>query len=214
MPSSHFSITYPAFLQRLRWKENSDEYSFIPSAKGKCSHCDPYEHSRLTVLLSIGHKHLITLQWLSKSVLVSRANSAVTAYAQPIPTVRETHQVVPLIPCSHLQLDVLWLWSACRDKQEITEPWQVNCAQSCVFKLRPPQNCCALIGGNASHSKGAFNVLLIFPELFNAEDIEFLPVDVGQQPVGLPDRVSIWSSAAVSHQVNTITWQWAQNTHL
>lgn len=67
---------------------------------------------------------------------------------------------------------------------------------------------------NVPNTRDALNILLIFPELFDAEYIEFLPVDVGQEPVGLPHGVAIRSSAAVPHQVNTVTWQWAQNIHL
>lgn len=51
----------------------------------------------------MGHMHLIMLQWLSKSVITSWANSAVSVYSQPIPTVRKVHQLISLIPCLNLQ---------------------------------------------------------------------------------------------------------------
>lgn len=49
------------------------------------------------------------------------------------------------------------------------------------------------------------NILLIFPELLDAEDVEFLPVDVGQEPVRLPHGVSVGGPAAVAHQVHAVT---------
>lgn len=54
------------------------------------------------------------------------------------------------------------------------------------------------------------NILLIFPELLDAEDVEFLPVDVGQEAVRLPHGVSVWGPAAVAHQVHAVTWSQAQ----
>lgn len=157
--------------------------------------------------------HLIMLQWLSKSVIVSWANSAVSVYSQPIPTVRKVHQLVSLIPCLNLQ-PYMFLLCSCGAQAETSGKSSSLCNWT-VFSpafLSCDKTSTKLLFWqvgiwNVSNSKDALNVLLIFPEFFNAENIEFLPVDVGQQPIRLPDRVSIWSSTAVSHQVNTITWQ-------
>lgn len=64
----------------------------------------------------------------------------------------------------------------------------------------------------SQNSEDALHILLVFPEFLDAEDVELVPVDVGQQPVRLPHRVPVGGPAAVSHQVHTVTWPGAQNT--
>lgn len=48
------------------------------------------------------------------------------------------------------------------------------------------------------------NLLFIFPEFLDSEDVQFVSVYVGQETVGLSDRLSLRCAPAVSHQVDTV----------
>lgn len=67
---------------------------------------------------------------------------------------------------------------------------------------------------DVSVSRALLHILVIFPEFLDAEDVELVAVDVGQQPVRLPHRVPVGGPAAVPHQVHTVTCPGAQRTHL
>lgn len=55
------------------------------------------------------------------------------------------------------------------------------------------------------------DLLFILPEFLNAEDVEFVSVDVRQETVGLSDQLALRRASAVSHQIHTITC--AQHRH-
>lgn len=56
-----------------------------------------------------------------------------------------------------------------------------------------------------THILQTVNLLFVLPELLNPEDVEFVPVDVRQEPVRLSERRALGCAPAVSHQINTIT---------
>lgn len=80
-----------------------------------------------------------------------------------------------------LQVFTVRLWSTSRGKWEIMRPLYrtVFSPAFLSYDKTSPELLCF----DRQNSKDALNILLIFPELFNAENIEFLPVDVGQQPI-------------------------------
>lgn len=49
------------------------------------------------------------------------------------------------------------------------------------------------------------NLLFVLPELLDAEDVQFVPIDVRQEAIGLPQRLAFRSASAVSHQIHTVT---------
>lgn len=49
------------------------------------------------------------------------------------------------------------------------------------------------------------NLLFILPEFLDAEDVEFVSVDVRQETVGLSERLALRCASAVSHQIDTVT---------
>lgn len=51
------------------------------------------------------------------------------------------------------------------------------------------------------------HILFILPKLLDAEDVQFLSVNVRQQSVGLTDRVAIRGAPTVPHQVHAVTWE-------
>ena len=50
------------------------------------------------------------------------------------------------------------------------------------------------------------SLLFALPEFLDAEDVQLVPVDMGQEAVGLPDWLAFWGASAVPHQVHTVTW--------
>ena len=48
-----------------------------------------------------------------------------------------------------------------------------------------------------------YSLLLILPELLDAEDVQLLSVDVREEPVGLTHWLALWRPLAVPHQVHT-----------
>lgn len=54
---------------------------------------------------------------------------------------------------------------------------------------------------------GPRHVLLVLPELLDAEDVKLVSVNVRQQSIGLADGVAIRGAPTVPHEIHTVTWE-------
>lgn len=61
--------------------------------------------------------------------------------------------------------------------------------------------------GAARGAAGPRHVLLVLPELLDAEDVELVSVDVGQQSIGLTDGVAIRGAPTVPHEIHAVPWE-------